>query len=283
VTTAPGTHKTRVVIPGGGRSAQANWLEYGLEAWALGLSMVSACGFGVLLFHPSSPVLAALPDPLARRLLMGAAMGLTAVLNAYSPWGRRSGAHANPAVTLAFLRLGRMPGRDAAGYVAAQFAGGLLGVLLAARPLRGWIADPSVDYVVTLPGPWGAGWAFAAELGISFLLMLVVLTVSAIPRAARFTGLAAGLLVAACITLETPVSGMSMNPARSLGSAIPAMRWDALWVYFVAPPLGMLLAAEARRRWSAGVAPGCAKYDHDPRYRCLFCEHRAATSPASSG
>ena len=74
-----------------------------------------------------------------------------------------------------------------------------------------------------------------------------------------------------------------MNPARSLGSAIPAMRWEALWVYFVAPPLGMLFAPEARRRWSGGVARGCAKYDHDPRYRCLFCEHRSATSPATSG
>ncbi|HEU5220217.1 MAG TPA: aquaporin [Gemmatimonadales bacterium] len=251
-----------------------NWTEYALESWALGLFMVSACGFAVLLFHPASPVPRALPDPLARRALMGLAMGATAVLNAYSPWGRRSGAHSNPAVTLAFLRLGRMRRRDAAGYIVAQCAGAVLGVALAARLLAPWIADPSVNYVVTMPGARGVAAAFAAELGISFLLMLVILSTAARERLAPLTGLFAGALVALYITVENPLSGMSMNPARSLGSAVLAVRWEHLWLYFLAPPLGMLLAVEARQRAGRGLERACAKLHHDLRYRCLFCEHR---------
>ena len=254
---------------------RVNWLEYTLEAWALGLFMFSACGFGVLLFHPASPLVTTIPDPLTRRLLMGIAMGLTAMGNFYSPWGRRSGAQMNPAVTLTFFRLGRMAGHDALGYVTAQFAGGVLGTLVAAALFHRWIADPAVAYAVTLPGRWGAGWAFAGELAISFGLMLTVLTISGWEGRAGFTGLAAGVLVATYITLEAPVSGMSMNPARTLGSAIPAMRWEALWIYFTAPPVGMLLAVEVRSLLGLGHEKHCAKMHHDSRYRCIFCEHRA--------
>ena len=101
--------------------------EYAAEAFGLGLFMMSACGFGVLLFHPASPVPAALPSLMLRSALMGLAMGLTCVLNMYSPWGRRSGAHLNPSVTLAFYRLGKLSRKDAVGYILAQFVGGLAG------------------------------------------------------------------------------------------------------------------------------------------------------------
>jgi aquaporin Z len=76
--------------------------EYLMEALGLGLFMASAGAFATLLFHSASPVPAAVPDPLARRALMGLAMGLTAVGNIYSPWGQRSGAPLNPATTLTF-------------------------------------------------------------------------------------------------------------------------------------------------------------------------------------
>lgn len=262
---APPTPRTRRPL--------GNLIEYLAEAWALGLFMMSACGFGVLFFHPASPVVAAVPGGLARRGLMGLAMGLTAMLNIYSPWGRRSGAHMNPATTLAFLRLGKVSPADAAGYVAAQFAGGLGGVLLAAVLLRHWIADPAVNYVVTTPGRWGAGPALLAEFAITLVLMSTVLWFVARPRLAPFTGAAAASLVALYITVEAPVSGMSMNPARTLASALPALHWEGLWLYFLAPPAGMLAAAELRRRL-APDASHCAKYHHDATYRCLFCEYQ---------
>src|SRR5204863_18609 len=104
------------------------WREYLIEGAGLGLFMVSAAVMTTLLEHPSSPVRSELPDPLVRRAFMGLAMGLTAAALIYSPWGRRSGAHFNPAVTLTFLRLGKVSPLDAGGYVAGQFAGGTPGL-----------------------------------------------------------------------------------------------------------------------------------------------------------
>jgi aquaporin Z len=246
-----------------------NWTEYGLEAFGLGLFMLSASGFGVLLYHPDSPLVAALPSPLVRGALMGVAMGLTALLNTYSPWGRRSGAHLNPAVTITFYRLGKVAPIDLAGYLGGQFVGGILGIAAAIALLSPWLGHPSVNYVATVPGRAGIPAAFVAEAAITFLLMSVVLTLLARPGAARYAGVAAAALVALYITFETPLSGMSMNPARTFASAVPAMAWPGIWIYFTAPVMGMLAAAGARKRLSAHH---CAKIHHDDRYRCVFCE-----------
>jgi aquaporin Z len=251
---------------------QLHWREYLIEAAGLGLFMVSAAAMATLLEHPASPLRTALPDPFVRRVLMGLAMGLTAAALIYSPWGRRSGAHFNPAVTLTFLRLGKVSGRDASFYVAAQFAGGVLGIAAAASVLRPWIADASVNYVATLPGPSGSAVAFAGELGISFLLMLTLLTASNRVRLMRFTGLFAALLVATFITFEAPLSGMSMNPARTFGPSVVGGPAEGLWLYFLAPPLGMLAAAEVYIRIKGRMAIHCARLHHVGP--CIFC-HRA--------
>jgi aquaporin Z len=249
-----------------------HWPEYLIEAALLGLFMLSACSFAVLLDHPASPAYRAIPDPFMRRLLGGLAMGVTAIGLIYSPWGRRSGAHFNPAATLAFLRLRRIAPRDASWYMGAHFTGGLAGVLLAAALLGGALGHEKVRYAVTRPGPLGLGPAWAAELAMTFLLISVVLRVSSHPRFGRLTGLCVGALVATYITLEAPLSGMSMNPARSFASAIVAGDWTALWIYFTAPPLGMLAAAELHLRLKGRLA--CAKLDHDPTKRCIHCEYR---------
>ncbi len=252
------------------RTLEEHWPEYLAETLGLGLFMVSACVFGTLLGHPGSPAARAVPDGLARRLLMGLAMGLTAVALIYSPWGRRSGAHLNPAMTLTFWRLGKVAGPDAAWYALAQALGGVAGVVAAAVFIGPALADPSVDYVATVPGSAGIGPAFLAEVVITFVLMTVVLRVSNAARLAAYTGIFAGALVAAYITVESPLSGMSMNPARSLASALPAGAWDALWIYFVAPPIGMLLAAELYVRRQGLARVFCAKLHHDLGSRCIF-------------
>jgi aquaporin Z len=92
--------------------------------------MISAGAFGTLLEFPESPVHQTIADPFRRRMLMGVAMGLTAVALIYSPWGQQSGAHLNPATTLTFWRLGKVPRWDALFYILAQFAGGLVGVVV---------------------------------------------------------------------------------------------------------------------------------------------------------
>jgi aquaporin Z len=280
--------------PGAARSSAAaaavasHWPEYLFESLGLGLFMVSACGFGALLEYPASPVHLAIPDATTRRVIMGALMGLTAVGLIYAPWGKRSGAHMNPSVTLAFTRLGRVAPVDAVFYIAAQIAGGVAGVFLMKAVLGAALADPHVRYVATVPGPQGAGAAFAAELAISFVLMSVVLAFSSTPRLSRFTGVAAGTLVALWIAIEAPISGMSMNPARTLGSALAAGEWNAWWIYWLAPPLAMIAAAEAHRRLASSAprsgAHACAKLHHAAGVPCIFCDWRAAraASPPAS-
>lgn len=250
-------------------TATLHWREYLMEVAGLGVFMLSAATLTSLLEHPASPVRTLLTDSTLRRAVMGATMGLTAAALIYSPWGRRSGAHNNPAVTLTFFRLGKISGRDTVGYMAAQFVGAAAGISGAAMLLRPWIAHPSVNYVATVPGPNGSLIALAAEATISFVMMLVVLTTSSHARAARFTGVMAALLIACFITIEAPLSGMSMNPARTLGPDLVGDMFQGLWIYFVAPPIGMLAAAEVVTRLGRRHAIRCAKLYHDSG-DCIF-------------
>jgi aquaporin Z len=244
-----------------------HWPEYLMEAFGLGAFMISACLVTAFFEHPRSPARAALPSSAGRRVLIGIAMGLTAIAIIYSPWGARSGAHINPAVTLAFLRLGRIAAWDALFYVLAQFAGGALGVVVSYALLPAAVRHPSVNFVITTPGKAGPFAALVAEAVISFLLMLTVLTVGQ-SRFAPYTGVAAGCLVATYIAVEAPYSGMSMNPARTVASAIVARRWTAGWIYFVAPAGAMLIAAEVHLRW-AGAS---TMLEHGAGMRGAFCD-----------
>jgi aquaporin Z len=225
------------------RALVLHWPEYLIEGWALGMFMLSAALVTTLMEAPAALLHSLIGNERLRLGVIGTAMGATAVALIYCPWGKRSGAHMNPAVTLAFLSLGRISPVNAVFYITAQFIGGLAGVLLALALLGKPFSDPPVLFVATLPGSAGFGAAFAAELAISFGLMLAILLVSNIRRCARYTGLIAGLLIACYVTFEAPLSGMSMNPARTLASAWPAGVWTGLWIYFTAPPAGMWLAA----------------------------------------
>src|SRR6266496_3035727 len=211
------------------RALKEHWPEYFCEAAELGLFMISASLFTMLLWHPSSPVLNLIPNPFVRRMLTGMAMGGTAIALIFSPLGKRSGAHFNPAVTLTFWRLGKVKNWDAFFYVIAQFIGGISGVLVVALVARMALSHRAVNYVATLPGSHGMMAAFVAELVIAFILMTVVLTVSNTPHLARYTGIFAGCLVAIYITFEGPLSGMSMNPARTFAPAFVGHLWTAQW------------------------------------------------------
>ena len=253
------------------QSLRGHWPEYLIEAWALGTFMVAAGLTATLLGSPASPVSRALPEPMLRNVVAGVAMGLTAIAIIHSPWGKRSGAHMNPAVTLAFLRLGKVHGWDALFFIIAQVAGGTLGVLLVAALFGGLFTDPPVSYAATLPGPAGPRIAFVAELAISCGLMLTVLLLSASARLAPFTGVAAGCLVAAYISFEAPLSGMSMNPARTFASAAPGMLWQHFWIYLTAPVLGMLIGAQLFLAVRGTPRTGCAKLLHPAEARCIHC------------
>src|SRR6266567_4726248 len=216
------------------QALREHWPEYLCEAAELGLFMISAGLFTILLHHPNSPVLNFIPTEFIRRMLTGIAMGSTAIALVFSPLGKRSGAHFNPAVTLTFWRLGKVKNWDAVFYIIAQFAGGIAGVFAVALFVREALSHPTVHYAATLPGPHGMIVAF----------------------------------IATYITLEAPFSGMSMNPARTFGSAFVGHLWTGLWIYFTAPVLAMQLAAGLYLRGKHTVY--CAKYHHYNRHRCIF-------------
>ena len=214
---------------------------------------------------------------------MGIGMGLTAVLIIHSPMGKRSGAHFNPAITLTYLRLGKVAVWDAVFYVVFQFAGGLFGVGVSSLILGKRLADPGVDYAVTVPGRYGTAAAFLAELFMAALLMGVVLWTSNRPRIASYTSYCVGILIAVYIVLFAPVSGFSINPARTTGSAVFAHLWTAGWVYFTAPLIGMMGAAEAYLHLYGPERVLCAKLHADLNYPCPFrCHYPSHRHPVSS-
>jgi aquaporin Z len=217
----------------------------------------------------------------AGRAFFGIAMGLTAMSIIYSPWGARSGAHLNPSVTLAFAWLRKLHPTDAAAYVLAQFFGGAIGFALIARLAGSLLVRPPANAIVTKPGPGGVTAAFFSELLIAFVLMSIVLAVSnARVPFSRWTGVAAGTLVALFITVEAPYSGMSMNPARTLASALVGHDFTAIWIYFTAPPLGMFLAAVVFVVVRGRHAVRCGRLNHTGAAECIFnCAYGTASPP----
>jgi aquaporin Z len=271
-------NSSETAIPAVREAVRGHWLEYLIEGGALAGFMIVACLLVALLEYPSSPVRHVIDASWVRRLLTGLAMGATLIAIVYSPWGKQSGAHLNPAVTLTFFRLRRVETRDAVGYVIAQFAGAALGVMAAVWLIgKSVVGDPSVHFVVTRPGMHGAVAAFVAETLISFAMMLAVLAISNQRPLNRYTGLIAGALLAMFIAIESPFSGTSMNPARSFGSALSARDWQWLWIYFTAPVIGMFVAAELYVRTHGHSAVLCCKLHHENDRRCIFrCRYHEA-------
>jgi aquaporin Z len=217
---------------------------YLLEALGLAIFMVSACFFTVLLEYPHSPVHKALVNPFTRLVLMGIAMGSTALGIFYSPVGKFSGAHINPAVTITFFRLGKISLKDTIGYIVFQYIGGVLAVWLMVLILGDSLTQAPVSYVVTIPANGNVQAACIAEFIIAFLMMSMVLWTSANPKLAPFTRIFAGCLVCLNVLTTGPISGFGMNPARTFASALPSGNFTAYWLYLFVPIISMLLASQ---------------------------------------
>ena len=239
-----------------------------MEACELGFLAFMACAASALFRHPASPVAHLFEDHgFLQRLAIGLMMGITIVCIVYSPLGKRSGAHINPAVTFTFFRLGRIQAADTFFYILFQFAGGIAGVTLAGLTLGSMVSAPEVRFAATEPGHYGTVIAFFAELMISAIIMGTVLYFANHKRIMHKSGLYVGMLYAAYVTLEQPISGTSMNPARTLGSAIMTGGWSGAWIYFTAPLIGMLLAGEVFL-WTKGKdAIHCAQTLHTTNVR----------------
>jgi aquaporin Z len=222
-----------------------HWSRYLMEGAQLGIFMIVALYLTILLEHPGSSVSRAFPSAAVRRVIMGLGIGLTVVGILYSDWATQSGGHFNTAVTLSFLGAGRFQPWDAAFYLPAQLLGGWLGLYLASLPLRRAAAHERVKFVVTEPGPGGERAALLAELIISFWLLFSLRLVYQSEALRDFLPWFAGLNLLLFIVFEAPYSGMSLNPARTVASALEARSGKALWLYFVAPIWAMHLAMVA--------------------------------------
>ncbi|RFP64785.1 aquaporin family protein [Hymenobacter lapidiphilus] len=225
-------------------SAKRHWSNYLTEAAGLFLFLFMASLITTTVHYPGSWLARQLAgQQVLGRALIGLVAGLTVVVIVYSPWGKRSGAHLNPAVTLAFWQLGKIKPADACWYLLAQVVGALLAGQALLALLGRYFTHPKVNYALTLPGPQGTAIAFGAEFSITFGMVAVLLLALHTKRLQNLAGWLLGALLAFYIVVETPYSGMSLNPARSLGSAVAAHNYTALWLYLVAPPLAAWLAA----------------------------------------
>lgn len=235
--------------PPQGEGTRRPWAAYAMEGLGLAVFMLFASSFTMLLFHPDSPVGRAIQEPSTKYFILAFAMFPVILFGIVTaPWGKRTGAHINPAVTLAFWRLGKMEAFDAAGYIVGQFSGAILMVGLVALVAGKAYSHPAIDFAATKPGPEGTAVAFAIEFTMTFVLMMLLLWASNDERLVKKLPLFTSLLIAFYLTSATPHTGMSLNPARSFASALYAHDRPSLWIYFVAPVAATLLAAEIYRR-----------------------------------
>ena len=216
---------------------------YFIEAWGLGMFMMAASLVTILFQHPDLNLVHYIPSDITRRFIIGVAMGSTAVGIINSPWGRKSGAHINPSVTFTMLWLHKISLPDAFFYVFFQIIGGIFGIGIIVMLLPSYMNNASVNYIVTVPGTSGIPAAIIGEAIISFLMMFITLVSSNNKKIEHLTGFITGLLIISFVTFEAPYSGFSMNPSRTLASALPAHNWTAWSLYMIVPPLSMLFAA----------------------------------------
>ncbi|OGX80770.1 hypothetical protein BEN49_03400 [Hymenobacter coccineus] len=234
-----------------------HWPHYLVEAAGPAAFLIISSATAVVFHHPDSAVARTLgPSEMVQRVGLALVIAALIMAMAYSPWGKRSGAHFNPAVTLGFWQLGHIRTADAVWYVAFQFAGALGAGFLMFNLLEPWFGYPAIHYNTTRPmeGDYGWLWALLAEIGISAVFMLVLLRALHSAQFKTWAGALSGLMLAVFIVFESPVSGMSLNPARSTGTAAAAQLAPGLWVYFVGPLLAMWAAAVLFGRYRARKA-----------------------------
>ncbi|MHB8618168.1 MAG: MIP/aquaporin family protein [Chloroflexota bacterium] len=256
-----------------------HFAEWSCELAGTAILLLGGLSAVTLDFGRGSPMPGLVPSGSLRLLLTGALFAATGSLVAISPLGRCSGAHLNPAVTVGFWLTRHVHAHDLAGYLVAQFLGALLGTALLTiiwGPMAASIHDG-----LTQPRP---GLGDAAAVGIEALMTaLLLLTIFAFVARAKtmhWTPLAVWAVVTLLVWKGAPLTGTSLNPARSLGPAAVTLTFTSLWVYFVGPVAGAMLAAFLVHLYPHTLRPVTAKLFHDVRYPSVFKTHE--TAPAAS-
>lgn len=239
-----------------------HWRHYLAEAGGLAFFVLGASIITTQLRYKEAWLHGVITNPFAQLATLGLLMSFVVAAIIYTPWGNKSGAHINPAVTIAMWRLGKIDAHDALFYIFSQFAGAIVAVQVAGLILGQGYTKVGTNYVVTQPGAAGAVAAFVAEWIISFALMMTLMWALNDKKREQYAGLMIAILLGFYLVVEEPFSGMSLNPARSFASAFAAREWKDLWIYFVAPITATLVAAELFR-WMTGGAHDLAAHPQD--------------------
>lgn len=225
-----------------GKPHPGRWHPRLYAAELAGTALLVAAGVSIVIamFGRGSPVPALVRSAGLRRLITGFLFGLVGALISVSRLGKVSGAHINPAVTIAFVAEGKLAARDALGYVSAQLAGALLAI----PALAAWGAiGASVQFGATVPDPTRAALlAVVGEAAVTFAMVTVIFVLAAHRRTQPLTPWSIPFLFAVMVWLEAPLSGTSANPARSLGPNLLAGDARVLWIYVLGPVAGALAA-----------------------------------------
>jgi aquaporin Z len=262
---APLTSEADLPLAG---ALRRHWPEYAIEAGFLAAFVL--CAGVASAWAQSGDGSAA--ELVVRRLVAGVTMGLVLIAMIYSSWGRRSGTHLNPAITLAYARLGKIGRWDALFYLLAQVAGALAAVWL----LRSGSLLPGVpqSLLSASTGPRNEWTAYLTEFVLSAMGMLLILFTSNHASWFRWTGLVYALLVMLVVACAAPLAGFGMNVARLLAVDLSGDTAALQWLNLLPPLLGMQLAVEAYRLLTGRQQVLCAKLAHNTHGRCIFrCQH----------
>jgi aquaporin Z len=224
-------------------AGQFPWRVFLSELIGTALLVLVGLSLVIFMFGAGTPMARQIPSEGLRRLITGFFFGTTGALIALSPVGKRSGAHINPVVTLAFRLMGKLDFRTTLGYIAAQLIGAVVGSL----PLLWWgRMGESVAFGATLPGPdTTLTTVFLGEAITTFAMISLLAVFLGFRKIRPFTPGIFPPLYAIMVWAEAPISGTSTNPARSLGPAVISGQWQDWWVYWIGPMAGMLLAVLA--------------------------------------
>jgi aquaporin Z len=219
------------------------WRIFLAEFAGTGLLLLVGLSLVTFMFGAGSPMAGLVPSEGLRRLITGFLFGSTGACIALSPVGKKSGAHINPVVTMAFRLYGKIDARTAAVYILGQLAGAVAGCL----PLLLWgPMGRSVSFGATQPGQgYSVPIALSGEVVTTFAMVSLLIVFLGFRRIRRFTPAIFPPLYAIMVWAESPISGTSTNPARSFGPAIVSGQWQAWWIYWAGPILGALLATLA--------------------------------------
>lgn len=216
------------------------------EMFGTGLLLLIGLSLVILMFGSGSPMVTLIPGEGLRQVITGFLFGSTGALISLSSISKASGAHFNPAVTMAFWLFRKIESRTALVYILGQLTGAVIGTL----PLLLWgQLGNSISFGATIPGEgYAMNIVLLGEVITTFTMISLLIVFIGFRQIRAFTPALFPLLYAIMVPLESAISGTSTNPARSFGPAVISGQWNGWWIYWIGPLIGAMVASLACSR-----------------------------------